>query len=163
MSGMTGMRAWQNPRRSGLHTHRTGRENTRSNIFVPAGVSCRRMCSQVTIGCSVLNVKVVRWRKLCAGPMPGGKSTMYISAAKVQQQKKPWRALVRMKYAVYQNLNALRPGRGRANLYWIHCMNGWWKKHAVEKIQTGRSVHLCTESVVRTLLLQWWRSGGGRQ
>ena len=30
------------------------------------------------------------------------------------------------------------------------------------KIQTGWMVQLCTESVGRTLLLQCWRSGGGR-
>ncbi len=33
--------------------------NTRSNTSVPSGVSCRRMRSQVTTGCSVQNVKVV--------------------------------------------------------------------------------------------------------
>ena len=41
-------------------THRTGRGNTRSNTSAPSGVSCRRMRSQVTTGCSVQNVKVVR-------------------------------------------------------------------------------------------------------
>lgn len=34
-------------------------ENIRYNTFVPSGVSCRRMHSAVTIGCSVPNVKVV--------------------------------------------------------------------------------------------------------
>ncbi len=33
--------------------------NTRSNTSAPSGVSCRRMRSQVTTGCSVQNVKVV--------------------------------------------------------------------------------------------------------
>lgn len=32
----------------------------RYNTFVPSGVSCRRMRSKVTTGCSVPNVKVVR-------------------------------------------------------------------------------------------------------
>lgn len=59
MSGMTGMRAHQSHRQSGSPTHQTGRENIRYNTFVPSGVSCRRMCSQVTTGCSVPNVKVV--------------------------------------------------------------------------------------------------------
>lgn len=59
MSGMTGMRAHQSHRRSGSPTHQTGRENIRYNTFVPSGVSCRRMHSAVTIGCSVPNVKVV--------------------------------------------------------------------------------------------------------
>ncbi|MEF4564268.1 hypothetical protein ACUON9_26700, partial [Escherichia coli] len=31
-----------------------------SNTFVPSGVSCRQMRSQVTIGCSVPNVKAAR-------------------------------------------------------------------------------------------------------
>ena len=54
-------------------------------------------------------------------------------------------------------------GRGRANCYWTHCMRGWWRKMPrCPKIQTGRMVQLCTESVGRTLLLQCWRSGGGR-
>lgn len=35
------------------------RGNTRSNTSAPSGVSCRRMRSQVTTGCSVQNVKVV--------------------------------------------------------------------------------------------------------
>ena len=53
---MTGMRAHQSHRRSGSPTHQTGRENIRYNTFVPSGVSCRRMHSAVTIGCSVPNV-----------------------------------------------------------------------------------------------------------
>ncbi len=59
MSGMTGMRARQSHWRLGSPTHRTGRENIRYNTFVPSGVSCRRMRSTVTIGCSVPNVKAV--------------------------------------------------------------------------------------------------------
>ena len=47
------MRAHQSHRRSGSPTHQTGRENIRYNTFVPSGVSCRRMHSAVTIGCSV--------------------------------------------------------------------------------------------------------------
>lgn len=42
-------------------------------------------------------------------------------------------------------------------------MDGGEEWHAVEKIQTGRSVQLCTESVGRPLLLQWWRTGGDGQ
>ena len=54
-------------------------------------------------------------------------------------------------------------GRRRANCYWTHCMHAWWRKMPrYPKIQTGRMVQLCTESVGRTLLLQCWRSGGGR-
>lgn len=41
----------QNLRRSGSPTHRTIRVNIRSSTFVPSGVSCRQMRSQVTIGC----------------------------------------------------------------------------------------------------------------
>ncbi len=58
-------------------THQTGRENIRYNTFVPSGVSCRRMHSAVTIGCSVPNVKVMHRQKLRAGSMPGEKYTMY--------------------------------------------------------------------------------------
>ncbi|STI33041.1 transposase [Escherichia coli] len=60
MSGMTEMPVRQNLRRSGSPTHRTIRVNIRSNTFVPSGVSCRQMRSQVTIGCSVPNVKAAR-------------------------------------------------------------------------------------------------------
>ena len=59
MSGMIAMRVRHLLRRSGSRTHRTGRGNTRSNTSAPSGVSCRRMRSQVTTGCSVQNVKVV--------------------------------------------------------------------------------------------------------
>ena len=50
-------------RNAGSPTHRTIRVNIRSNTFVPSGVSCRQMRSQVTIGCSVPNVKAARRRK----------------------------------------------------------------------------------------------------
>ena len=56
---MSGMQAHQSHRRSGSPTHQTGRENIRYNTFVPSGVSCRRMRSAVTIGCSVPDVKAV--------------------------------------------------------------------------------------------------------
>ena len=59
MSGMSEMRAHQSHRRSGSPTHQTGRENIRYNTFVLSGVSCRRMRSAVTIGCSVPDVKAV--------------------------------------------------------------------------------------------------------
>ncbi len=60
MSGMIAMRVRHLLRRSGSRTHRTGRGNTRGNTSAHSGVSCRRMRSPVTTGCSVQNVKVVR-------------------------------------------------------------------------------------------------------
>lgn len=59
MSGMIAMWVRHLLRRSGSRTHRTGRGPPRSNTSAPSGVSCRRMRSQVTTGCSVQNVKVV--------------------------------------------------------------------------------------------------------
>ncbi len=44
--------------RSGSRTRRTGRETPEQHLR-PFRVSCRRMRSQVTTGCSVQNVKVV--------------------------------------------------------------------------------------------------------
>ena len=45
----------------------------------------------------------------------------------------------------------------------LDSLHAWWRKMPrYPKIQTGRMVQLCTESVGRTLLLQCWRSGGGR-
>lgn len=45
----------------------------------------------------------------------------------------------------------------------LDSLHAWWRKMPrYPKIQTGWMVQLCTESVGRTLLLQCWRSGGGR-
>ncbi|EHX83864.1 hypothetical protein ECDEC14C_4682, partial [Escherichia coli DEC14C] len=49
---------------------------------------------------------------------------------------------------------AARQQRSKALLTSLHEWNGGEEWHAVEKIQTGRSVQLCTESVGRPLLLQ---------
>ena len=48
------------PRQSGSPTHRTIRVNIPEQHLRPSGVSCEQMRSQVTIGCSVPNVKAAR-------------------------------------------------------------------------------------------------------
>ena len=144
---------------SGSRTHRTGRSPPEQHLCPFRGI----LQADAFTG----------YDRLFSAELEGGaltevacrahaqkKSTMYISAAKVRRQKKPWSESVnctpsRMKYGDYQSQSVLQSGSSEEKRYWRRCMNGWWRRIArCRKIQTTEANNNTAEITLRAVYLR---------